>query len=234
MPIYLLQDDVAFPDPSLAGEAGLLAVGGDLSIPRLLLAYRMGIFPWYNQGEPLLWWSPDPRYVLFPDRLHIPQSMRSLLRRPPFRLTLDTAFEAVIRACAGSSLGRAGKGTWITPEMRDAYTALHYEGYAHSVEVWTQEGKLAGGLYGVSLGRCFFGESMFTRVSNASKFGFIRLVQMLAERDFTCIDCQQGTDHVLRFGAEGIPRHAFQALLADLETDSTLKGSWSDWTPGPQ
>lgn len=233
MPVYLLDEEVAFPNPALAGEEGLLAVGGDLSLPRLILAYQMGIFPWYNPGEPILWWSPDPRYVLFPNRIHIPGSMRAVLRRPPFRLTVDTAFESVIRACAGNSLGRPGEGTWIDKDMIRAYTSLHYAGYAHSVEVWTEEGVLAGGLYGVSLGRLFFGESMFTRVSNASKFAFIKLVEMLRVRNFECVDCQQGTSHLIRFGAEAIPRTRFLEMLGRQDPGATLRGSWSDWTIMP-
>jgi len=161
MPVFLLSENIAFPPPHFASKEGLLAIGGDLSRERLLLAYRMGIFPWYSEGEPILWWSPDPRLVLYPDELHISRTLTKVLKKNIFKITMDQAFEQVIDACAEIRL-RKKEGTWIVDEMVDAYCDLHRAGFAHSVEVW-QKGQLAGGLYGVSLGRSFFGESMFTR-----------------------------------------------------------------------
>ena len=232
MPVYLLDDRLVFPDPALSDKEGLVAVGGDLSMERLLLAYQMGMFPWFNPGEPILWWCPDPRYVLLPDQLKISKSMRSLLRKNPFRVTFDTAFEAVIKACAGRSIGRTEGGTWITRDMILAYAALHRNGFAHSVEVW-QEDKLVAGLYGISLGRVFFGESMFTRVPNASKYGFIHLVQVLKAQHFELIDCQQGTPHLISLGAEPMPRDAFLRVLKAQQPASTLRGSWSGFVLQP-
>ena len=175
MPVFLLDKDLVFPPPDLADEGGLLAIGGDLSEKRLLLAYRMGIFPWYSEGDPLLWWSPDPRLILLPEEFHVSRRLARVIRQGVFRITMDEAFGSVIRACAetprhdqGSRGSPARPGTWITGEMVEAYCRLHAAGYAHSVECW-REDELAGGLYGVSLGNCFFGESMFSRASDASK-----------------------------------------------------------------
>ncbi len=225
MPVYRLDDRLLFPDPRLAADEGLLAVGGDLRPERLLLAYENGIFPWFNAGEPPMWWSPDPRYVLFPERLKVSKSMRTLLNRQTFRVTFDQDFNAVIRACARPSLGRHESGTWITAEMELAYIELHQIGYAHSVEVW-QGDALVGGLYGVSMGQVFFGESMFTHQSNASKFGFIQLVQQLAKWEFQLIDCQQGTRHLISLGAEPIPREEFLQILGNQDHSQTKKGPW--------
>ena len=204
--------DPVFPPVHLAlrDPDGLLAVGGDLSPRRLLRAYRQGIFPWYSEGQPILWWSPDPRCVLLPEDLHVSRSLRKTLRRSAFKITLDQAFESVINAC--SEPRRDGNGTWLTPEMRDAYIELHNRGHAHSVEAW-EGNRLAGGLYGLALGRAFFGESMFSRVPDASKVAFARLVQQLRTWDFGLIDCQVQSDHLARFGAAPMPRERFLALL---------------------
>lgn len=210
MPVFRLTDKIIFPDVNLA-EDGLLAIDGDLSTGRLLLAYRSGIFPWYGEGEPICWWSPDPRFVLFPEKLKISKSMMQLLKREAFRITYNQAFEQVIEACA-QSLRPGQDGTWITREMIDAYIRLHREGYAHSVEVWEGE-KLVGGLYGVLLNKIFCGESMFFRVPNASKYGFIRFVQKLKEKGVQLIDCQIYTDHLASLGAEEISRKEFLLLL---------------------
>jgi len=194
----------------MAEPDGLLAVGGDLSPARLLLAYSMGIFPWFNAQDPILWWSPDPRCVLEPAELHVSASLAKVLRKGVFSVTFDRAFREVITACR--TLREAGAGTWITPEMVAAYCRLHEMGFAHSVECW-RDGELVGGLYGVSLGRCFFGESMFHRASNASKVAFVTLVRMLAKRSCELIDCQLSNPHLESLGARGISRQAFLARL---------------------
>jgi leucyl/phenylalanyl-tRNA--protein transferase len=225
MPVYLLSDDLIFPAPQLAPQEGLLAVGGDLSQERLLLAYRMGIFPWYSQDEPIMWWSPDPRLVLYPAELRITKSLQKTLKKGLFKLTMDQAFEAVINACAQSRTG-ADEGTWIVDEIITAYCSLHQTGLAHSVEAW-QDDKLVGGLYGVSLGRCFFGESMFTRISNASKVAFVALVEYLRALEFDLIDCQITTTHLIRFGAREISRARFIDELKKALKPPTLKGKWS-------
>ncbi len=230
MPIYLLsEDEISFPHPSLATEDGILAVGGDLSAERLILAYQYGIFPWYNQGDPILWWSPDPRFVLYPEELKVSKSMRPYFNQNKFECSVDTNFEAVIQNCQQNKRGnQAGAGTWITKEMQDAYIELHKLGIAHSIEVW-QNKELVGGLYGLSLGKCFFGESMFTKVNNASKFGFIYLVQKLKEKGFWLIDCQQETQHLASLGAKAIPRFQFLALLKKNEEEESNIGTWTDW-----
>jgi leucyl/phenylalanyl-tRNA--protein transferase len=224
MPVYLLSDEIAFPSPQLA-EEGLLAVGGDLSRKRLLLAYRMGIFPWYSKYEPILWWSPDPRLVMYPGELRVSKSLQKTIKKDLFKVTMDQAFEVVINACAHSRTS-ADEGTWIVEEMVDAYCDLHESGFAHSVEAW-QEDRLAGGLYGVSLGRCFFGESMFTHISNASKVAFVALVKHLQALNFDLIDCQVSTPHLLRFGAREIPRARYLNELKKSLKPATLKGRWS-------
>jgi leucyl/phenylalanyl-tRNA--protein transferase len=207
-----------FPEVNLAltEPDGLLAIGGDLKAERLMAAYRRGIFPWYNAGQPILWWAPDPRMVLFPDRLKISRSLGKTLRKQSFSVTLDTAFAEVIEACS-SPRRQPGKedaepGTWITQEMKRAYQRLHQLGLAHSVESWCQ-GRLVGGLYGVALGRVFFGESMFTRQTDASKVAFVTLVQQLARWGFAVIDCQIYSQHLESLGAENISREAFCDLL---------------------
>lgn len=217
---------VVFPPADQADPNGLVAVGGNLSPGVLLSAYTQGVFPWYSEDEPLLWWSPDPRFVLFPRELHVPKSLRRVLNKNRFRFTLDHAFEEVITAC--SVAPRRGQGgTWITDDMITGYHRLHALGYAHSLEVWDGE-KLAGGLYGVSLGGMFFGESMFARVSDASKAGFVTLVRVLEERGFDCIDCQMYTSHLDRFGARDFPRSAFLELLGRSLERATVKGNWQD------
>jgi len=224
MPVFLLSDNPEFPPPRLAGDRGLLAVGGDLSENRLLTAYRCGIFPWFSAGEPILWWSPDPRLVLFPKDLKISKSLKKVLKQEKFQVTMDEVFEQVIVSCA--RIRRNGfPGTWIVPEMIDAYCRLHAAGFAHSVESW-YEGKLAGGLYGVSLGRCFFGESMFARVSNASKVAFFRLVRHLESQSFRFIDCQVATEHLIRFGAKTVSRDRFLMLLEQALSEPTICGRW--------
>jgi leucyl/phenylalanyl-tRNA--protein transferase len=229
MPVYLLSNDLVFPSPQLAPKEGLLAVGGDLSQERLLLAYRLGIFPWYSRYEPILWWSPDPRLVLYPAELRISKSLQKAIKKGLFRVTMDQAFEAVINACAQSRTS-ADEGTWIVEEMIDAYCNLHESGFAHSVEAW-QDDQLAGGLYGVSLGRCFFGESMFTHISNASKVAFVALAKHLRALNFGLIDCQVSTSHLLRFGAREIPRARYLNELEKSLKHLTLKGQWSFTAP---
>lgn len=224
MPIYRLSNRITFPDPNHADESGILAVGGDLSPDRLLLAYEDGIFPWYNRGEPIIWWSPNPRMVLYPDELHISGSTKKILKKSTFEITFDRDFVSVITACKEQK--RTGQmDTWITDEMLAAYMKLHKLGYAHSVEVW-QDKQLVGGVYGVSLGKLFFGESMFSKVSNASKAGFITLVQKLRALNFSLIDCQVYTHHLESLGAREISRQKFlQELKAGLEENS-MTGSW--------
>jgi len=225
MPVYQLSEDLIFPSPYLASKEGLLAIGGDLSPKRLLLAYANGIFPWYSEGEPILWWSPDPRLVLYPAELKVSRSLKKVLRQDIFEVTLDRAFEAVITECAQVRLEN-NEGTWIVDDMIQAYCRLHDSGFAHSVEVW-QANRLAGGLYGVSLGKCFFGESMFTRITNASKVALVVLAEHLKKLDFALIDCQITTAHLTRFGAREISRaHYLQQLDAAL-TAATLQGKWS-------
>jgi leucyl/phenylalanyl-tRNA--protein transferase len=225
MPIPRLTNDSIFPPPDLASPAGILAVGGDLSPQRLLEAYRSGIFPWYEEGYPVIWWSPDPRCVLFPEKLRISRSMKQTLRQRVFHITYDYAFHAVMEECRKPRNGK--DGTWITKDMIKAYDTLHSMGYAHSVEAW-KDGILAGGLYGVSLGGCFFGESMFARVSNASKAAFIMLVRNLNCLGFTMIDCQVQTDHLISLGAEMIPRTRFISVLEYCLQKSTLRGHWGE------
>jgi len=211
MSIALLSDEIIFPSPHLAEEDGLLAVGGDLSEERILKAYSMGIFPWYSEDSPILWWSPDPRLVLFPAELNVSRSLRQFLKKGIFTVTVNTAFEQVMRACAEAT--RKGQsGTWITEEMIRAYTDLHRSGYAHSVEAW-YDGELAGGLYGIIMGRIFFGESMFAKMSNASKIAFVTFVEQLASQGFELIDCQVTTEHLVRLGAREIPRSTFLKTL---------------------
>ncbi|MGD9663510.1 MAG: leucyl/phenylalanyl-tRNA--protein transferase, partial [Porticoccaceae bacterium] len=209
MPVFRLTDALLFPSPEFAEEDGLLAVGGDLSPERLIMAYSQGIFPWYSEGDPLLWWSPAPRLVLFPREFHLPKRLRRILNADTFTVTADTAFAEVLAGCA-TALGRDKNGTWITREMQQAYLELHKYGFAHSIECW-QKDQLAGGLYGVCLDQVFFGESMFTRISNASKVALATLVRIALQKDIALIDCQMTTEHLVRFGARELPREAFQA-----------------------
>ncbi len=204
-----LTEDLWFPDVSTASEDGILAIGGDLSVARLLLAYRSGIFPWFDTDEPILWWSPDPRFVLFPEKLKVSKSMRQTLRNKDYTVTINKAFVEVIKACAEAKRG-GQDGTWITDNMITAFTELHSLGYAKSVEVWDNE-ELIGGLYGVDLGNGIFtGESMFAKASNASKVGFITFIQ---NTDYKLIDCQIYTNHLSSLGAEEISRNNFLKLL---------------------
>jgi len=207
-------NNVDFPDVSLALDEpdGLLAIGGDLKPQRLLAAYRQGIFPWYNEGQPILWWAPNPRAVLFPEQLKISRSLRKTLRNKSFTVSLDRAFAEVVEACSGPRLNDDTPGTWITHEMKQAYRQLHKLGAAHSVECWQDE-ELVGGLYGVAIGRVFFGESMFTRRSDASKVAFVTLVQQLADWGFGVVDCQIHSQHLETLGAETISREQFTGLL---------------------
>ena len=211
MPIYRLVDEPIFPPPEYADPSGLLAVGGDLSNERLLEAYRLGIFPWYSEDQPILWWSPDPRLVLDLKDFKISRSLRKTLKKEVFQITFDHAFEEVIRSCA-SVPREAQNGTWITDDMEKAYIKLHGLGYAHSVESWFG-GKLAGGLYGVSLGKCFFGESMFHLKTDASKVALATLVETLKSWDFHFIDSQMTTEHMLSLGAKELPRRIFLKRL---------------------
>jgi len=212
MPCYQLDSELWFPSVEAAEDYGLLALGGDLSPERLLLAYSLGIFPWYNPGEPILWWSPDPRCVLFSNNLHISRSLKRFIRKHSYRLSFNESFARVIYWCRRLRAGRDGSGTWITPEMKKAYIRLHELGFAHSVECWDGD-QLVGGLYGICLGRCFFGESMFSRRKNASKVVLVHLMAHLQENGFALLDCQQTTDHLISMGAEEISRKQFQHYL---------------------
>ena len=214
-----------FPPVELATPEGLVAVGGDLGLERLLEAYQHGIFPWYNPGQPVLWWSPDPRTVLFPDRLRIARSLRKTLRRGEFRVTFDQAFENVIDACAGPRRRHPSGATWITSAMRAAYCRLHQAGHAHSVEIWSGT-QLVGGLYGVALGGAFFGESMFSHATDASKVALVYLVDSLRSWGYTLIDCQVASPHLFSLGAEEIPRRDF---IAALQTALALPGRTGPW-----
>lgn len=210
---WLQRGELSFPplETAMREPNGLLAAGGDLSPERLLAAYRHGCFPWYQEGQPLLWWSPDPRTVLYPEELHVSRSLAKKLRQGVFDVTFDRAFRDVIEGCAAPR--DYADGTWITTPMQNAYVKLHQLGVAHSVEVW-QDGQLVGGLYGLAMGRLFFGESMFSRATDASKVGFVTLVERLRGWDFKLIDCQMPTQHLASFGARTIPRRIFAEALA--------------------
>ncbi len=210
-------------ETALTYPDGLLAVGGDLSLERLIVAYHLGIFPWYNEDEPILWWAPSQRMVLLPEKLKISRSLRKTIQKKQFTLTIDQCFQEVVNECAGLRTGQ--KGTWINQDMIDAYKQLHQHGFAHSVEVW-YEGKLVGGLYGVALGNLFCGESMFTRVSDASKVAFVHLVKQLQQWGYELIDCQLYTHHLASFGAEEIPREQFKRLLTHLRQMPGYQGVW--------
>ncbi len=203
-------------------------MGGDLNVDTLLMAYHFGIFPWYEEGQPIMWYAPNPRSVLFPDRLHVSTSMRKFLKKKLFSVTADHSFEEVITACQTVKRGGRSGGTWITPEMKEAYTRLHYMGYAHSVEVWDEK-KLIGGIYGISLGKIFFGESMFSLKSNASKTALICLVTALKKREYRLIDCQQDTAHMRSLGAENISREDFLDYLGENRYLPEGRGLWKDW-----
>jgi len=224
MPVYRLADELVFPPASEADASGLLAVGGDLSAERLLAAYAHGIFPWPLIDEPLLWFSPDPRMALRPAELRVPRSLTRTLRRAPFEVRLDTRFAEVVQACAKTPRPDEA-GTWITAELAKAYVHLHELGFAHSAEAW-RDGELVGGLYGVSLGGCFYGESMFTSVPDASKVAFVTLVQQLECWGYELIDCQVHTEHLERFGASEWPRDVFLEALASALERPTRRGAW--------
>ena len=223
--IFSLPKDIIFPPVELAEPNGMLAIGGDLSVERLLAAYKHGIFPWFSDGSPILWWSPDPRFVLFPDEIKVSKSMKQAMRNGTFTVTYDLAFKEVIRNCRHPRKDQ--DGTWITDDMEDAYIELHELGFAHSVETW-QGDELVGGLYGVSLGRMFFGESMFTITANASKAALISLAVKLQSLSFDCIDCQVHTKHMETMGARYIVRTEFIDLLASSLKHKGLTGSWKD------
>lgn len=225
MPVFRIPDQHLFPDPRLAEPSGILGVGGDLHPARVLLAYHMGIFPWFSAGQPIYWWSPDPRMVLYPEELRIRRSLGKRIRQGRYTLTLDQAFEDVIDACGRTP--RPGQdGTWITPAMKEAYCALFDAGHAHSVEAW-QDGVLVGGLYGVTIGRVFAGESMFAHAPDASKIAFACFVRQFQRWGGTCIDCQMHTDHLEQFGARLVPRSAYIEEL-ERSRDHTMGGKrWS-------
>lgn len=230
LPVFLPENSAPeFPDPGcVQGEQ--IAIGGDLSPQRLLAAYRRGIFPWFSEGSPILWWSLDPRFVLFPQRIHVSRSLRKTIRRNVYTLTVDRAFSGVLAGCRESF--RPGQnGTWITSGMYEAYLRLHRLGYAHSVEAWL-DGELAGGLYGVALGGCFYGESMFSLASDASKTAFTALTGVLVDAGFGLVDCQQHTRYMESFGAVDMPRKNFLGALAVELEKSTLRGNWQEVFPG--
>jgi leucyl/phenylalanyl-tRNA--protein transferase len=219
-------ESFSFPPVERATPEGLLAVGGDLSVARLLAAYRAGIFPWYSAGQPILWWSPDPRTVLFPEQLRVSRSLRKTLRRGDFQVTFDRAFDEVLAGCAQPRANKPQGGTWITPAMHAAYRRLHDAGHAHSIEAW-KDGRLAGGLYGVAFGRAFFGESMFTRETDASKVAFVHLVRQLLRWQYRLIDCQIYSGHLASLGAVEIPRAEFQAHLRQAIASHGHDNPWS-------
>ncbi len=224
MTVFRLPEENIFPSPSLAEESGLLAVGGDLSESRLLNAYKKGIFPWYSDGDPILWWSPDPRLIMKPENFILSRSLKQTLKKNTFRITMDTAFREVIESCSEVHEKKAGD-TWITRDMINAYIDLHDAGYAHSIEAW-KENELAGGLYGVSLGSAFFGESMFTKTSNASKAAFAALVFQMSSWKFSFIDCQVTTKHLLSLGASEVPRDEFLNMLSHSLETPAKKCKW--------
>jgi len=223
MPVYSLGAEPVFPSAEYSNPDGILAVGGDLSPERLIAAYTHGIFPWYSSETPIIWWSPDPRFVVFPSDVKVSKSMRQVLKREIFEIKFDTSFREVITACSGKR--RHEKGTWITAEMIEAYVVLHNLGYAHSIEAWHEE-KLAGGLYGVSLGGMFFGESMFSRESNASKAAFIVLAHNLVNLGFDLIDSQVHTDHMESLGAFEMDRDIFLEIVKKSVKRDSIKGNW--------
>ena len=224
MPIYQLTKALIFPHPNEAIEDGLLAIGGDLTISRLLLAYSNGIFPWYSEEDPIMWWSPDPRQILFPDAFKISKTLSKTIENKKFKISIDSIFPTVIENCAKTPR-KGQKGTWITKEMRNAYIALHKAGYAHSFETWNKN-ELVGGLYGLSLGKAFFGESMFFHETDASKVALFYLVEFCKKHGFHFIDTQVKTTHLKSFGAEEIPRKEFLTLLAKTLQYETLVGNW--------
>ena len=235
MPVFRIPEEHIFPHPTLAEPDGLLGVGGDLHPQRLLLGYGNGIFPWYSERQPILWFSPDPRFVLYPDKLDVPRSLAKVIRQRKYEIRLDTAFDQVIRGCKQAKR-RNQPGTWITRDMLAAYNELHRLGYAHSAEAWL-DGELVGGLYGVGLGQLFAGESMFARAPDASKVAFVWLARQLADWGFRMIDSQVHTDHLERFGAVEIPRARYLMELSDLVDAPDRLGPWrfdEGFLPSPE
>jgi leucyl/phenylalanyl-tRNA---protein transferase len=224
MPVFQLTEKIVFPRPDLAEENGLLAVGGDLSPQRLIVAYRLGIFPWYSRNDPILWWCTSPRLVIFPHEFRVSRRLYRDIKKPLYTITMDKAFKEVISSCARVRTGR-NESTWISTPMEDAYCKLHRLGYAHSVECWAGE-QLAGGLYGVVLDRVFFGESMFTILKNGSKIALVALVEFLKKRNIQLIDCQMTTSHLVGFGAREIPGPEFQTLLKTYIQTLSPDGKW--------
>ncbi len=224
MPVFQLTEQIIFPQPDLAEEDGLLAVGGDLSPQRLIAAYRLGIFPWFSHRDPILWWFPSPRLVLFPEELKVSRRLERYYRSTRLVLTINKAFDQTIKACA-ENRGLERQSTWITPQMIEAYRVLHRLGFCHSVECW-DGGDLVGGLYGVALGKVFFGESMFAQVSNSSKFALIHLVNFLRRNDYRLIDCQMTTAHLVSLGAREIDGKEFEHLLKIAITTLHPDGVW--------
>lgn len=221
---WLAEDTLWFPSPegALLEPDGLLAAGGDLSSERLLLAYENGIFPWYSSDQPILWWSPNPRCVIFPENIHISRSLRRSLNKSYFTITADQTFSRVMRLCGSTR----SEGTWITENMFQAYNNLHKKGFAHSIEAWNPQGKLVGGMYGVALGSCFFGESMFSLETNASKVLMVHLANQLQHWGYRMIDCQMASDHLLSMGAQTLPRQEFLALLRSYTKQSAAAADW--------
>jgi leucyl/phenylalanyl-tRNA--protein transferase len=217
--------ETQFPSPDSASEEGLVAVGGEITTVRVLSAYRQGIFPWYSEDQPVLWWSPEPRAVIYPDSIKISRSLRKSLRNKHFHITADQAFTDVIKACAGPRIQSPGGGTWITDEMMATYTHLHQLGYGHSVEVWQDE-KLVGGLYGLALGSAFFGESMYSHAPDASKIALVHLAKYASMNGIDFIDCQLPTEHLSRMGAIDISRKKYLAILADALKQSDRIEHW--------
>ena len=230
MAFSLTKKDLSFPDPEEADDSGLLAVGGDLSIKRLIHAYSRGIFPWYEEGMPILWWSPDPRMVLFPDKMIISHSLKQTVKRNSFHITFDQRFEQVIEACSVTPR-KEEEGTWITRDMKSAYIRLHDAGYAHSVESWLDD-RLVGGLYGVAIGKAFFGESMFHKETNASKVALFHLVEKLRDWNYEIIDAQVYTNHLESLGGEMIPRNQYLKLLEKAIEKEGMAGRWEDKVKG--
>ncbi len=226
-PIPRLGFDYIFPDPRFAMREGLLAYGGDLNPDRVLAAYRRGIFPWYNEGDPILWWSPDPRLLLYPDDFKIHRSLRKKLRQKRFRVKLDTRFEAVMRHC-GEIPRHGQEGSWILPEVIESYTRLHHRGFAHSIEVYDESDELVGGLYGLSIGRAFFGESMFSLKPDTSKIALAHLVRLAQTWDFAFIDCQIPSEHLIRLGAVRVPRERFLDELEETQRYLGVPGDWKE------
>lgn len=225
MPVFELRESIAFPPPHLADDTGLLAIGGDLKSERLLLAYELGIFPWFNDDQPLLWWSPPKRMVLFPGEMKVSKSLQKQVDRGTFEVRCDTAFREVMQQC--STIRRKDQdGTWITNQMIEAYCDLHDQGYAHSFESW-QDGQLVGGLYGISLGRAFFGESMFSKTTDASKVAFYHLHALAQRHEFQFIDCQLHTDHLASLGAQEISREDYLQALAKALAFPDFTDIWS-------